>query len=853
MENNIKKIHIFLVTKDKQVKDEYLELYDFIGEINQKLQKSYNLKIYFDMIDSEQRHEKYSKQMCESDIVFFLVYTSVAEFIKLDFYAAYNQFKSYGKPVIYTYFNKAADGIRSPETLAFMKDLDEKIYHFYSFYEHVDTIKLKILMLLKLGSLNMAEMSFDKGRLIMDGVEIMPLDNVKMVADNTSLNHLYRELENAEKEYYSLLSAYSKNKDDKTLYGKYTDAAVKLMRIHDDIERTEKILFEKSLNLIRDSAKGEMTVRQREACRLLEDGDLEGANAALDFNEMKNDFRHKMEIRKKEDKILASVYIKEVIYKINICEVMTECKNRFNDIAEFYKDIMQVSFEYGVEYDTVREYAVFLDDYGYSKESYDIIKKLEEIYNRENIDNYYKALLYDTAGVTANHICDKYNEAEEYHKKAIAIIEGLAEKEPYRHKQNMAAIYNNAGNFYKNQGNFQQAEECYLRTANIFEWLTENDSALYESALAGTYGNIATLYSARGQNSEAENYHKKNIAIFEKLAKNNPDAYEPALATGYDNAGNFYKNQHEYEKAKEYFIKAAEIRERLVNKDRDLYEHDLTISYNNLGILYDISWLSDDNALDFYLKAIAIREKLAEKDPYKYEPYLADSYNNLGAFWSDRKEYQKAEEYFLKSVSIRERLFDNNSDRYGAVLADSYNNLGVVCKNLGKNKETEEYYLKAISIYEKYAEDHPDVYGKNLVSLYNNINDFYNNSGQIQKAELYHPKALAMIEKLAKACPDIYKPVLAVNYSHTGFIYSLKRQKKEAEKYFIKAVELTESLAEKEPVQYGTSLVNIYRNVSAFYGKFGQNKKAEEYYQKAMKAFETLSKNYPDWNYPYPK
>ena len=125
MSGEIKKIQIFLVTKNERGNNEYLELRDFIGGINQKLQRSYHLKIDLITIEDSDvplwKHEEYRKQICESKAVFFLVYISMEEFIKLDFDAAFERYKETGKPVIYTYFYKTEDKNRKEDTLAFMK------------------------------------------------------------------------------------------------------------------------------------------------------------------------------------------------------------------------------------------------------------------------------------------------------------------------------------------------------------------------------------------------------------------------------------------------------------------------------------------------------------------------------------------------------------------------------------------------------------------------------------------------------------------------------------------------------------------------------------------------------------
>ena len=78
--------------------------------------------------------------------------------------------------------------------------------------------------------------------------------------------------------------------------------------------------------------------------------------------------------------------------------------------------------------------------------------------------------------------------------------------------------------------------------------------------LATSYNNAGVFYKDQGQSDKAEAFYLKAIAIREVLAAKNPDRFNPDLARSYNNAGNLYKSQGQLDKAAEYFAKAKALK-----------------------------------------------------------------------------------------------------------------------------------------------------------------------------------------------------------------------------------------------------------------------------------------------------
>ena len=584
----MKKIQFFLVTENDREENEYLQLSDFVGEINPYFERVYRISVELLTMEElnapEWQQEEYRRQIRESEAVFFLLFMSMEEAIEKGFDAAWDQYRSSGKPAIYTYFYNIDDQERDEPVRSFMRRLDEELGHFYSNYDHIDTIKLRLLELLKLQEMNMLEMTVRGGCLVMDGRKVMSLENVKLFSENDQLKAWKAELEEVERKYYPMKARYKEFQGDAAACREYAALASRRQFILDSIEETEKMLFRASLNMVQDMARGEITVRQREAYRLLEQGDSEGANRILDAEEIKNDYRRKRQKLKEEAQQLSRVYIRELRTKIDVLETMIGYPERFEEITDCYEEIMKAALEDGVEYDEVQRYASFLNDQGRSRKALEVARTLESVYEQEDVSEEDKAILWNLLGIITSERTGMQKDSEKYYSQSRAAYEKLAEENPERYLEDVAMSYNNAGIFYNDQGQPEKAEDYYRRAIEIREKLAKENPERYLEYVATSYNNAGIFYKEQSQPKKAEDYYLRAIEIYEKLADENPERYQAYVAMSYNNTGNFYADQGQPEKAEDYYRRAIEIREKLAEKNPERYAPDLAASYFNYAI-----------------------------------------------------------------------------------------------------------------------------------------------------------------------------------------------------------------------------------------------------------------------------
>ena len=730
----MKNIKIFLVPSSDAVMGDMTEVRDFFRQLNEMY---FDSGINFSILNANEMTENELKEhVADSDLSFFLFFEDVSDDMRSCFDIFFESFKKTDKPKIVTYFkytespNDMTDAVRE-----FSQMLGNELKHYYNNYNSIDTLKLGILMQIKVMRLDASQITIsDDGMICLNGQPVADTSKIPMFEFNDRLNELKSRYDELTKEWGRLRTLRMDDPNNEELYFEFSRVATERDDTKKALREFEDLLLKTSEELA--AKKGEMSPRQAEAYRLLEMGDREGALEILPRDELLYDTRRNRRFAGNTTAPLET-NVEEIATRITALKMGELNGDTVAEIMMFYEEIYDICRDRFVGWSKLYDYASFLEDQN------DYTNAIEVA---ENLRWYYSA---------------PGSKVDEYE---------------------LAELYNLLGLLYEAQNRSEEAEEYYLAAIEIMKRLVKKNADAYEPALAMSYNNVGAFYSDHGQHEKAEKYFLAAIEIRERLVKKNADAYEPDLATSYNNAGVFYKKQGQSEKAEKYYIAAIEIQERLAKKNAAAYEPDLAASYNNTGIFYAVHGQSQ-KAEKYYLAAIEIRERLVEKNADAYEPALADSYNNAGVFYKKQGQSEKAEKYYLAAIEIRERLVEKNADAYEPYLATSYNNVGVFYDDQNQPDKAEKYCLDAIEIYKRLVEKNADAYEPDLAMSYNNTGIFYAVHGQPQKAEKYFLDAIEIRERLVKKSAAAYEPDLAISC----FLFSLNSKDKT---YLDKAYEI---------------------------------------------------------------
>ena len=153
----MKKVKIFLASSIEDLKDDRLFIGDFFRQLNEIYIDS---GLHFSLIKCEDydnsiatggKQSQYDNEIRDSELCFFLFYRKAGEYTKHEFEVALEAFENAGKPKIITYLKVVQTENEIYEDVAsFMNMLSTELNHYYNKYSHIDTLKLGMLMQIKL-------------------------------------------------------------------------------------------------------------------------------------------------------------------------------------------------------------------------------------------------------------------------------------------------------------------------------------------------------------------------------------------------------------------------------------------------------------------------------------------------------------------------------------------------------------------------------------------------------------------------------------------------------------------------------------------------------------------------------
>ncbi len=843
-------VKIFLASSLTEFHNERMEIENFIRNVSDRFEECYEVKIkpilcenLDDAVAQVRKQEEYNEIIRECAMCFFIFFSKVGEYTIEEFDVAKKSFDETGTPKIYTYFKTIKNGEQAePSILGFMERLDKKLGHYYGTFEHIDTVKLRILLKIQLHEMEYVSIDIENGKCVVDGKSTLDLSNVAEFANNANLRDLKNKLDAVNSEYLALLPLYKKDDTDKSIKDRYVEVATKKRILTEQIEQFQKDIFAVSLGMSKTEAGGEITARQREAYRLFEKGELDGCMAVLNSDDIDDEF---LKAEKLHTEMLlknAKKYINEHKTAVDILQTMTGYPERFSEIEERYKKIVPVAKKYFIELYNLHGFAMFLYHRNRTKEAIAIAEdfvRIYEVYPDKcsvfDLDSIYKLLggLYQTL--------DNRQKAIFYKEKSVALCAFLFAKDPLKNGWDLVRSYLNIAANYIEENDAEKAEKYSFEALDIASKMVDIENKADHqdiSTIALIYINLTSLYRTTDNIENAKKYGLEAINIYEKLVEYYPDEYSDDLADAYNNMALVLFELNEVVQTEEYLLKSVAISEKLVKTDFEKYASGLAGKYNNCGLVFS-GHGKYDIAEKYYLKSIEIKKIMAEKEPERYDGKLAAGYMGIADyyFYSD---FEKAEKYNLLAIEILEKLFKKNKDKYAGNLAMVYGNIGWLYSEYGHYDKVENYYEIAIKMYEELAKVNPEQYDGELARCYNNAGIYYRMQQQYKVAENYYLKAVDTYKKLMLTSKEKYECMLAMCYHNMGNLYGDIKEYEKAEKYYLSALDIRTKYAKQCPEKYWHVLQRTFECFVEFCEESDSQEKIEECYLSKIKTYEML-------------
>lgn len=634
----MKEIKIFLASSIDEFKNERNELQCFIDDMAREFRKNYDIDI--EVLRCEKVDPRYVKGRSQdefngliknSEMCIFLFFTKAGEYTIEEFEVARKAFEASenGKPKIYTYFKTINDVSVEKSVTDFMSELDKNLKHFYQTFSHIDTVKLRVLLNLKMQEMDFVSVKFEDGKCIVDGKEALDLSNVAEFANNGILKDLKLELEKIEKEYCKMKPIYATGKAEEPFCKKYAEIAARKQNLIEQIEELQKKIFNISLRMCDDEVHGKVTLRQKEAYRLFELGDLESCLIVLDSDEIDDEFFRAEKQLEKMAKENAIKYINEHKTAIDILKTMSNYSKRFNEIEQRYNKIINVAYKYKVKMLTIFEYFEFLCDNNEFKKVLMLCNMYFEFASDKTlINDFYKSKIYYYKGYISRKE-DDYDKAYEYFINALDLFGDsniLNIKDSFfsaKIQELFFEIMNEIVIILITFGNYKDAKKYLLGNIDFLS----NESSLNPQLNLTSHGHLALVYHYLGNYEMANNMYQKAILMatneIDKSYKAKLPEYKCLLSNLYGNYASFLINLNNLNESLKFAQKAVILLDEIRIDNPKRFEADFAELVKNQLTNYLLNNIAPEFLENYLYKAEEILEKLSCNSPKVYEPDLA--------------------------------------------------------------------------------------------------------------------------------------------------------------------------------------------------------------------------------------
>jgi tetratricopeptide (TPR) repeat protein len=599
------------------------------------------------------KQEEYNREIADSDLVFFLFFTKTGQYTLEEFDVAMESFKKTNKPIIVTYFKIVDAQSPTEEVEKFMKRLDQEIGHYYNTYGHIDSLKLGIMMQIKMLGLDGMDVQLKDGKAMQGGMELLALDHIEPVSGHTRLQQRKEELIELKSRFVAVKANYLENPDDTAAYDEFLDVSNKRNEVKKSIEEMEGALYSMMENMYKQIARGNLSARQVEAYRLIERGKCKEAEEILNFDEIIKESRI-AGMQADTAAARAQVNVNELLQLKDIKTTLTD----WTGVDACLGGAMRMEERHNLPKKAMHGYVVFLFQQKRYLEGIGVAEKLQYHYQSPDsaaTDEEKGDLYFHLGALYASAF--RYAESEEMHKAALDIRGRLAETDPDAHEPDLARSYGLLGDMYGADKRFEEAEKAYRTGLDIRAGMVEREPE-------------------------------------------NPE-FRLFLSNSYHSLGFVYSKTQRYEEAESMLQAALDIRRALTGLDQDICGWRLSQTYITLSYVYTATGRFSE-AERILEDALAIRIGLAQHNPGRYESLLANNYKSLGDAYKGSQKHAEAAEAYNAAIAIRLRLVDQSPGLHERHMADCYYSLGEVHILCNRSAEAEGAFMEAKRLYEKH-------------------------------------------------------------------------------------------------------------------------------------------------------
>ena len=561
---------------------------------------------------------------------------------------ALNSYNKTGKPKFSVYIKNTGTEESSPTST-----IDYSIIT--TNYTHLDTLKLDILMQVKLLSLDGVDIRLEDGKAWQDNTVLLSLENVEAVSGYENLQNLKKKRAELESRYYTAKTRHAENPDDAGAYEAFFEASRQRGEALQEIRDIEAQLYHMMEGMYEQTSHGKLTTRQAEGYRLIERGLLNEARTVLDFDAIVSESRHHEELaeqaaKRAQDSVNELMQLKDVNATLLDWESVDAC----------YREAVRLEEVYNLQRIATLDYVEFLRYQNRHGDSIELGEKLLRYYEspEAGVSDEDKSFLYNMLGLFC-YEANKMARSEELLRLSLSIRLARTDGNADSNEKDVAIVFNNLGNLYYVQNRFEDAIEAHKSALEIRKRLAEKNPDAYKEYLAYTYVNLGAVYNEVSNYSESLEITAAAAEIFKRLAVNKPEPHEEYLSCCYNNLGDAYTKQARFEEAEKQYDKSLSIQLRLAADNPGVYEPRVAETYIEFGRSQFAS-KNYPGALEKYDSAFKIYKELAYRNPDTFEPLLADTYADIGELYKEIARFSEAESALKNAITLYDKYIEAN-------------------------------------------------------------------------------------------------------------------------------------------------------------------------------------------------
>lgn len=302
----MKTIKVFIASSE-ELSDERVLLGNLVHTVNRSL-KPRGVEVELveweyldDAMGDKPKQEEYNDELLKCDVCIVLCWQKFGKYTKWEFETAYQGHNSDKKMPKKIYIYYKTPGTDTIELQQFKSKIDS-YGHFPTHFSHPDTLKLYFVQQLFAFALAQESdlLKVNGTKVELDGQELVNLGNVPCASGNDHYQSLSEDIKNLEKEVLELKedvedykADLAEDPEDERAQRRLRKAESKLMEARQALSDKRKALEELCGNILDTNLKiaqmagKKASARLQKAIELFEKGDNKGANAVLDFDEIK--------------------------------------------------------------------------------------------------------------------------------------------------------------------------------------------------------------------------------------------------------------------------------------------------------------------------------------------------------------------------------------------------------------------------------------------------------------------------------------------------------------------------------------------------------------------------------------